>query len=172
MSILPILIFPDPTLRKISQEVTDFDPELRVLATDMLETMLNAPGAGLAAPQVGVLKRMIVIDNRDDGEEEYGSKVLVLVNPEITLMEGTQDDKEGCLSVEDLNATVERAMRVELTYQDLLGNEHTMEAIGHKAVIIQHETDHLNGILFLDHLTPLRREIYLKSLKKKKKGSR
>jgi peptide deformylase len=171
MSLLDILKYPDPRLKEVSNTVTVFDDELSLLATDMLDTMLSAPGAGLAAPQVGELKRMIVIDNRDDPEEEYGSKVLVLVNPEITRMEGYQDEKEGCLSVMELTANVERAMLVEVKYQDLNGKKHTMEAIGHKAVILQHETDHLDGILFIDHLSPLKRELYIKSLGRKKKES-
>jgi peptide deformylase len=168
MAVLKILKYPDPALRKISEPVTVFDEKLGLLASDMLETMLNAPGAGLAAPQVGVLKRLIVIDNRDDREEEYGSKVLALVNPVITRAEGCQDDKEGCLSVLDLTANVKRYDFLEVSYQDLSGNKLTLEATGHKSVILQHETDHLDGVLFLDHLSPLRREIYLKSLKKKK----
>ncbi|MDR2339270.1 MAG: peptide deformylase [Deltaproteobacteria bacterium] len=170
MSIMPILKYPDPLLRKISEPVTEFDEGLAMLAADMKETMLAAPGAGLAAPQVGVLKRLILIDDRDDPEEDYGSKVLALVNPEITHYEGAQCDKEGCLSVVDLSADVNRHDLVVVAYHDLEGNPRTIKARGHKSVILQHETDHLDGVLFLDHLTPLRREIYVKSLRKKRHG--
>ncbi|MDR2199692.1 MAG: peptide deformylase [Deltaproteobacteria bacterium] len=170
MSVLKILKYPDPLLRETSRPVTVFDARLRRLASDMTDTMLDAPGAGLAAPQVGELQRLIVIDDRDDSEEEeYGSKNLALVNPVIVRGEGSREEKEGCLSVEDLKALVERFDLVEVEYQDLAGEPRRLTAGGHKAVIVQHEIDHLNGILFLDHLSPLTRELYLKSLKKKKR---
>jgi peptide deformylase len=171
MSILKIRLYPDPVLRTISKPVTDFTPELSALAADMAETMLSAPGAGLAAPQVGHPIRLIVIDARESREEEYGSKIQVLVNPEIVAASGSQEDTEGCLSVEDLSAVVERAEKVEVAYQDLEGASRSMEASGRLAVVLQHETDHLNGVLFIDYLSPLRREMYLKSLRKKQRGA-
>jgi peptide deformylase len=172
MPTLNILKYPDPRLRAVCEPVTAFDDGLSLLAADMIETMLAAPGAGLAAPQVGIPRRLIVIDNRDDREaEEYGSNNLVLANPVIVASEGRQSEKEGCLSVEGLSAGVNRFDLVLVDYQDLQGRPQRLEATGHKSVVLQHETDHLDGVLFLDHLSPLRREIYLKSLKKRQHGA-
>ena len=172
MTNLPILKFPDPRLRRISEPVTVFDKELADLAEDMRETMILAPGVGLAAPQVDRLIRMIVCDWADEGEE-FGQHVITLVNPRITRREGKQCFDEGCLSVKELTASVNRAEMVEVEAQTTSGEAVTISAEGRKAVILQHEIDHLDGILFIDHLSRLKREILLKPMtkaaKKKKK---
>lgn len=148
--------------------MTEFGPDLKEFAKDMLDTLIAAPGAGLAAPQVARNIRLIVIDDSEIDEPHY-VRTLTLVNPEITAAEGKQVYKEGCLSVTDLEANVNRSERVEVSFLDLDGNPRTLSAEGRKAVILQHEIDHLDGILFIDHLSPLKREMYVKSLRKKKK---
>ncbi|NCP04470.1 MAG: peptide deformylase [Deltaproteobacteria bacterium] len=159
MAVLPILHYPDPQLKKLSQVVEHFDDELRQLANDMVETMYDAPGVGLAAPQVGELKRLIVIDCA--GKEEPPD-LLIAVNPEIQAQAGESCEEEGCLSVPGYYAAVKRFNRVVLKYQDLDGQARQREAEGLLAVAIQHEIDHLQGILFVDHLSPLKRSIFRK----------
>ncbi|MDR1166890.1 MAG: peptide deformylase [Deltaproteobacteria bacterium] len=163
MAILPILTFPNPILRQTAKKISLFDEKLRALAEDMRETMLAAPGAGLAAPQVGRSVRLIVIDNSEE-DEEYGSKTLVLANPEFTHSEGGFLFEEGCLSVRDLNGEVRRYRRVEVKAQDLTGAYFTLRAEARRAVILQHEIDHLDGILFLDRLEPAERAEYMRRL--------
>jgi peptide deformylase len=168
MAVRPILHYPDPRLKQVSVAVEHFDTELRQLATDMVETMYDAPGVGLAAPQVGELKRLIVIDCA--GKEEPPD-LLIAVNPQIFAKEGESCEEEGCLSVPGYYAAVKRFNRVVLNYQDLDGQARQREAEGLLAVAIQHEIDHLQGILFVDHLSPLKRSIfrkkYLKQLQQK-----
>jgi peptide deformylase len=159
LAILPILKYPDPRLRMISDPITTFDGALAEFAKDMLATMLAAPGAGLAAPQVDRRLRMVLIDWTSEGEE-YGQNVLTLVNPEIVAREGTQLFDEGCLSVHDLTAEVERADTIGVKARTLDGAPLSLTASGRRAVIIQHELDHLDGVLFLDHLGRLQREAY------------
>jgi len=168
MAILPILKYPDPRLREKSAPVEVFDDELKTLAADMAETMLDAPGAGLAAPQVGRLIRLIVIAGADN-DEEYDERVLVLVNPRITWAGGEQTFDEGCLSVWELHENVIRAAEVEVSAQDLDGNPIEIKADGRRAVILQHEIDHLDGILFIDRISQLKRDIYKRKLKKLQK---
>jgi peptide deformylase len=168
MSILPILKYPDPRLNKESSPVEDFGEELKALAADMAETMAAAPGAGLAAPQVGRLLRMIVVDRSDPEEEERSPSPLVLVNPVIVRADGTQIFKEGCLSVDDLTCEVTRYMEVEVEARDIEGNPFAIEAEGRLAVVLQHEIDHLDGVLFLEHISPLKRSMYVKSLRKRR----
>lgn len=165
MTILPILKYPDPLLKEKSQPVEVFDQELAELAADMAETMLDAPGAGLAAPQIGCLKRLIVIAGAEN-DESFDERVMVLVNPRITWSGGELVYEEGCLSVVELNEKVIRAAEVELEAQDLEGRPIHLKADGRRAVILQHEIDHLDGILFLDHLSQLKRDIYKRRLKK------
>ena len=148
--------------------MTDFDESLALLAADMRETMLAAPGAGLAAPQIDRRVRLIVAEFSDEGEE-YGTNVLTLANPEIIEREGAQIYEEGCLSVEDLTAEVNRAEKILVKAQSVSGEPFLVEAEGRKAVILQHEIDHLDGVLFIDHLSRLKREVYHKRLKKGKR---
>jgi peptide deformylase len=151
MALLPILRFPDPRLKKIAAPVTRFDDSLRRLAADMAETMYEAPGIGLAATQVDVHKRMVVIDVSEDRND-----LRVFVNPAILACAGLQVGEEGCLSVPGIYDKVERAERVRVRFQDLEGGEHTLEADGLLAVCIQHEIDHLDGKVFVDHLSQLK----------------
>jgi peptide deformylase len=163
MAIKKILTFPDPVLRQKTERVTSFDDSLRQLARDLAETMYDAPGAGLAANQIGVCQRVVVIDISESKEEK---KPLVLVNPEIIEQEGCQLDEEGCLSVIDLTARVERYKKILVRAQGLDGKTWEFPAEDFFARVVQHELDHLNGILFIDHLSPLKRTLYKKRLKK------
>ena len=172
MAILPIVEVPDPRLRQISQPVERVDDDLRKLIDDMFETMYAAPGIGLAAIQVGVPKRVLVIDLQEP-EEEGGEPVrrpLVFINPEI--LENSDREvpyQEGCLSVPDQYADVERPDRIRARWLDYDGVEHEEEITGLLAVCLQHEMDHLNGILFIDHLSRLKREMLLKKLAKQRR---
>lgn len=163
MAIKKILTYPDPVLRQEVETVTNFDASLKQLADDLVETMYDAPGAGLAANQIGVCLRVVVIDVSPSKEEK---KPLVLVNPEIIAQEGCQVGEEGCLSVIDLTANVERYKKIQVRAQDLDGKAWEFPAEEFFARVIQHELDHLNGILFIDHLSSLKRMLYKKRLKK------
>lgn len=169
MAILPILEVPDPRLRQISQPVEGVDDELRKLIDDMFETMYAAPGIGLAAIQVGVPKRVLVIDLQEPAEEggEPVRDPRVFVNPEIvTASDREVPYNEGCLSVPEMYAEVDRPDRIRARWLDRDGVAHDEEIDGLLAVCLQHEMDHLNGILFIDHLSRLRREMLLKKLTK------
>ena len=168
MTIRPILKYPDERLRGKAEPVTAFDEDLRALARDLSETMLAAPGAGLAAPQVGVLKRLIVMAGAEN-HEDFDDRTLVLVNPRLIKAEGEQAFDEGCLSVLDLQEKVIRSSEVTVSFQDLEGQVREISAEGRRAVILQHEMDHLDGVLFLDHLSRLKREIYKRRLRKLRK---
>ncbi len=163
MTIKKILTYPNPALRQKVETVTSFDDSLKQLATDLAETMYAAPGAGLAANQVGVCLRLVVFDVSSSEEEK---KHLVLINPEIIEKEGCQVDEEGCLSVIDLTANVKRYSKLLVRAQDLDGKIWEFPAEDFFARVIQHELDHLNGILFIDHLSPLKRTLYKRRLKK------
>ena len=163
MAIKRILTYPNPVLRQKVETVTSFDDSLKQLASDLAETMYDAPGAGLAANQIGVCLRVAVI-NVSESEEE--KSYLVLVNPEIIEKEGCQVDEEGCLSVIDLTANVERYRKLLIRAQDLNGKTLEFPAEDFFARVIQHELDHLKGILFIDHLSSLKRTLYKKRLKK------
>jgi peptide deformylase len=163
MAIKEILTYPNPVLRQKVEPVTRFNDSLRQLAADLAETMYAAPGAGLAANQIGVCLRIVVIDVSSSKEEK---KHLVLVNPEIIKKEGCQVDEEGCLSVLDLTAKVERYSKLLVRAQDIDGKTWEFPAEDFFARVIQHELDHLNGILFIDHLSPLKRSLYKRHLKK------
>jgi peptide deformylase len=172
MALLPIVEVPDPRLRKISSPVETVDDEVRKLVADMFETMYAAPGIGLAAIQVGVPKRILVIDLQEP-EEEGGAPVKdprVFINPEI-LAHSDQDVPytEGCLSVPDQYAEVDRPDRIRARWLDLDGKAHEEEIVGLLATCLQHEMDHLEGILFIDHLSRLKREMILKKLAKQRK---
>jgi peptide deformylase len=163
MALLKIRHYPDPVLKKVAVPVAEFDESLRQLAHDMAETMYAAPGVGLAAPQVGVSKRLAVIDCSARDEEAH---LLILVNPEIIAREGESCEEEGCLSVPEYYAKVDRSAVVKVRFQDLDAQTHVVEAGGLTAIACQHEIDHLDGILFVDHLSPLKRSIFRKKWKK------
>ncbi|HSH70993.1 MAG: peptide deformylase [Deferrisomatales bacterium] len=163
MALLEILQFPHPVLRQRADEVREIDATIHRLARDMAETMHRAPGIGLAAPQVGVSSRLIVVD-LSAGEEP--DQLLVLVNPEIVCKEGKIRMEEGCLSVPDLRETVTRCERVVVRGQDLQGNMVEVEGDELMAVALQHEIDHLDGMLFIDHLSQLKRSRYVARQKK------
>ena len=172
MAIRPIFETPDPVLRQISKPVETFDDDLKTLIADMFETMYHAPGIGLAAVQVGVPIRLLVMDLQEP-EEEDGEPVKeprVFVNPEI-LWTSDHDVPytEGCLSVPDQYAEVMRPDQIRARWQDAEGNPYEEKLDGLLAVCLQHEIDHLNGVLFIDHLSRLKRDMVLKKLAKQRK---
>ena len=172
MAIRPIVEVPDPRLREISKPVDTVDAEVRTLVADMFETMYAAPGIGLAAIQVGVPKRILVIDLQEPAEEggEPVKDPRVFINPEI--VESSDQEvpyTEGCLSVPDQFAEVDRPDRIRARWLDEKGVQHDREITGMLAVCLQHEMDHLNGVLFIDHLSRLKREMILKKLAKQRK---
>ena len=169
MAIRPILTVPDPKLKLVSKTVERVDDALRALMDDMLETMYAAPGIGLAAIQVGVAKRVIVMDLAREGEEPAPRH---FVNPEVVwASEETAPFEEGCLSVPEIYDEVERPARVRLRYLDYHGNVVEEDAEDLYAVCIQHEMDHLDGVLFIDHLSRLKREQAVKKVKKQAKAA-
>jgi peptide deformylase len=159
MALRPILQYPDPVLRRAATAVRNIGADVAQLVADMAETMYAAPGVGLAAPQVGVGQRVIVLDVRDE-EEEPGVRLLKLINPEIAEREGELVWEEGCLSVPDLTAPVRRARRVLVRAWTVEEREVEIEAEELLAVALQHEIDHLDGKLFLDRLSRLKRDLY------------
>lgn len=163
MAVRPIRIYPDPVLRVRCPPVERFDAELRRLAEDMVETMHAAPGVGLAAPQVGVELRVAVVDLSVGKDPEA---LLVLVNPELLEEEDRETEVEGCLSIPDLTDKVERSYRVRVRARDLEGEPFEVEAEDWLARAILHEMDHLDGVLFVDHLRGLRKERAKRALKK------
>ncbi len=174
MAIRPILEVPDPRLKTVSTPVETFDDELRTLVADMFETMYDAPGIGLAAIQVGVPQRVLVIDLQEQ-EDEEGKPIRaprVFINPEILDPSAEQSlYNEGCLSVPDQYAEVERPASIRARWQDLDGKVHEEAMDGLMATCLQHEMDHLEGILFIDHLSRLKRQMVLKKLEKLRKAA-
>ena len=164
MAIRPIVILPDRQLRLVSEPVGPITTDVKALAADMLETMYDAPGIGLAAIQIGIPKRLVVIDLGKNPEER---SPMVLVDPEVTW---TSDEKriheEGCLSIPEYYEEVERPDRIRLRYRDLDGEVVETEADGILATCIQHEIDHLNGVLFIDHISKLKRDRVIKKFTK------
>ncbi|ORE95694.1 peptide deformylase [Acuticoccus yangtzensis] len=164
----PILILPDPVLRRVAEPINAVDARIRTLAEDMLETMYDAPGIGLAAPQIGVLERLIVLDVATD--EEKTPAPMVFVNPEIIARSDEMSVyEEGCLSIPEFTSDVERPARVTVRSLDKDGAEQIVEAEGLLATCLQHEIDHLNGVLFIDHLSRLKRERVVKKFTKQAK---
>lgn len=164
MSIKPLVILPDPILRQVSKPVERIDDQLRAFAGDMLDTMYDAPGIGLAAIQVGEPLRMLVIDlSKEDAEKAP----QIFINPQIV---SSSDERsvyeEGCLSIPDYYAEVERPASVRVTYLDREGKPQEMTAEGLMATCLQHEIDHLNGVLFIDHISKLKRDMVVKRFKK------
>jgi peptide deformylase len=152
-----ILTYPDPELKKKSAPVTVINEKTRELVRDMAETMYDAPGVGLAAPQIGVHQRIVVIDV---SAKDEAPELIVAINPVIIHTEGESYEEEGCLSVPKYAANVRRHERVVVKALNLEGEEITCKAEGLLAVAFQHEIDHLDGILFIDHISPLKREIF------------
>jgi len=165
MSRLTILEYPDPRLRTQAQPVQSVDDEIRRLIDDLLETMYAAPGVGLAATQVNVHKRVLVIDISESRDEP-----LALVNPEITRRDGVEETEEGCLSVPGIFEKVSRAEKISVRYLDRDGKSVELEADGMLAICIQHEMDHLQGKLFVDYLSELKRSRIRSKLEKGRKG--
>jgi peptide deformylase len=164
----PILIHPDPRLKKVCTPLSDLSDQLRSLADDMLETMYDAPGIGLAAPQIGVLDRLIVLDCvKEEGE---APRPLVMFNPEVIASSDEQNVyEEGCLSIPDQYADVERPRDVTVSWMDVNGNAQQETFTGLWATCVQHEIDHLNGKLFIDYLKPLRRQMITRKMQKLKR---
>ena len=164
MSKLNILEFPDPRLTTVASDVDTFDETLKKLVQDMIETMYSAHGIGLAATQVNVHKRLLVLDISENQDQPS-----VYINPQILSSEGEQDHEEGCLSVPGIYASVKRAELITIRAQDSDGNTFEEQAEGLHAVCIQHEMDHLIGRLFVDYLSPLKRNMVRKKLEKQRK---
>jgi peptide deformylase len=170
MAVLPIITLPDPVLRKISDPVERVDDAVVKLMDDMLETMYAAPGVGLAAIQVGVPKRIVVLDTADDGEPP---RPIAMANPEIVALGSkTRLHEEGCLSIPDVRVDIERPDTVTVRYLDRMGKEQEIEADGLLATAIQHELDHLDGQLIIDFLTRLKRDIIIRKFKKQSREAR
>ncbi len=164
MAILPIIEIPDPRLKLVSEPVAEVDAAVRKLMDDMIETMYDAPGIGLAAIQVAVPKRVLVLDVAREGDEP---QPLFVANPEIVWSsEEMNVYQEGCLSIPEYYEDVERPSRVHVRYLDRNGKPQLMEADGLLATCVQHEIDHLNGVLFIDHLSRLKRERVMKKYAK------
>ena len=166
MALLPIKNCFDPVLRKQCQIIKNIDGELVTLSEDMIETTLAAPGVGLAANQIGIPWRLFVVNM---GVETDKDNLITLINPEITAMEGSELGEEGCLSIPDMIAEVNRATQIEVKAIDLNGNDVRFEAKGYLARALQHEMDHLNGVLFWDSLGKVKRDIMKRKFKKKLK---
>lgn len=164
MAVLPILVYPHSTLRTVAEPVEEVDDEVRQLVDDMAETMYAAPGVGLAAPQVGVSKRVFVIDTA--GEDEPAN-LMVFINPKFKLKEGEIVWEEGCLSFPGIHEEVKRADHVIVEALDRDGNTFEVEAEGLKAVALQHESDHLDGVLIVDHVSFFKKRQIERDLKKR-----
>ncbi len=164
--IRPILIHPDPRLKKLCDPVTEISADMRQLATDMLETMYDAPGIGLAAPQVGVMRRLLVMDCIKEGTPEP----MVLINPVVIWASEDQTVyEEGCLSIPDQYADVKRPAEVQVRWTDLDGAGQERQFAGIWATCVQHEIDHLDGKLFIDYLGPLKRQMITRKMEKLKR---
>ncbi|MDD7474213.1 MAG: peptide deformylase, partial [Bdellovibrionota bacterium] len=154
--VLKLFTYPDPLLKEISKEVTDFSKELKSLTDDMFKTMYENSGIGLAAPQVGILKRIVVIDLQEDDKKVP----LIFINPQIIEACGSTTFEEGCLSVPGYHEVVKRKKDITVKFQDLEGKEQVINATGLLAICLQHEIDHLNGILFVDQISQLKKGFF------------
>src|SRR3990172_7765821 len=166
MAIREIRIYPDPVLRNKTSRVERIDAALDRLIEDMVETMHAAPGVGLAANQVGVPISLAVIDLSLREDKDQRRPLLVIINPEIITLEGSVIEEEGCLSIPDYAEKVKRAARVKVRAQDRTGKVFELEAEGLMAKALQHEVDHLNGLLFVDRLSPLKKSLFRRRFKK------
>ncbi|MBI5409394.1 MAG: peptide deformylase [Nitrospirae bacterium] len=165
MAVRKIIKYPEKILREKTAQVGEFDPELQKLIDDMIETMYAAPGVGLAANQVGVSKQLAVIDI---SVREENAPLIILVNPVITLQEGEDEAEEGCLSIPDYTTVLKRALKVKVKALDRHGKPLELEAQGLLARALQHEIDHLNGILFVDRMSRIKREFFKKRYAREK----
>lgn len=168
--ILPILSYPDSKLKQRSSEVEVFDEKLHTLLDDMYETMLSREGVGLAGIQVNVPQRILIINIPREDKIQYKEDLLEIINPKITKKEGEIFFTEGCLSVPSFYEDVLRYDEVGLSYQDRFGNPQTLKAQGYLAVAIQHEMDHLDGILFIDRLSMMKRKKFEKEFKREQRN--
>lgn len=166
MSLLKIVLYPEPVLHAVGKPVTEFNAALKQLVEDMFETMYEAGGVGLAAPQVGVSQRVFVMDCTP---REEGAQKAAVINPQIIIVEGAQTGEEGCLSFPGIFQKVQRNARVVVRGQDVDGNEIEIDGTDLTARCILHETDHCDGIVFLDRMTPLKREFAKRKIKKMQK---
>ena len=168
MALIPIITIPDPVLRKVAAPITEITDGVRQLLTDMAETMYDAPGIGLAAPQISISQRLIVMDCGKDETPE----LFKMINPEII---SRSDElavlEEGCLSIPDQTAEVERPASVEVKYTDIAGGEQRLTCEGLLAACVQHEVDHLNGMLFIDHISRLKRDMIVRRFMKEMRQS-
>ena len=164
----PVLQYPDPTLAKISEPVAEINDDIRALAQDLLDTLTTVGGVGIAAPQIGVLKRVVIIDvSQEKNDPDLPQDFRVFVNPVVTVLDPKgHEENEGCLSVPDLRAKVKRPRRVALDALDLDGKPVHIEGEGYYGACMQHETDHLDGKLFIDYLSYLKRSLYDKKIRK------
>jgi peptide deformylase len=164
----PVLQYPDPLLSRVCEPVSEINDEIRALAQDMLDTLTTVGGVGIAAPQIGVLKRVVIIDvSPEKNDPEAPQDFRVFINPVVTVLDSKgHEENEGCLSVPELRAKVKRPRRVALDALDLDGNPVRIEGEGYYGACMQHETDHLNGKLFIDHISYLKRSLYDKKMRK------
>ena len=169
MTVRPIVALGNPVLRNRARKVSRFDAAIRALVQDMVETMRDAPGVGLAAPQIGVALRVAVVDL---SLGKPGGELFTLVNPEFAERDGMQLEEEGCLSVPGFNATVARPARVVVRALDRHGVPHTVEGTGLLARALQHELDHLDGVLFLDRLRGIKRDLIVRRIRKMQRTGR
>ena len=167
----PVLQYPDPLLAKVSEPVAEINDEIRALAQNMLDTLTTVGGVGIAAPQIGVLKRVVIIDvSQEKNDPDLPQEFKVFVNPVITVLDPKgHEENEGCLSVPELRAKVKRPRRVALDALDLDGKPVHIEGEGYYGACMQHETDHLDGKLFIDHISYLKRSLYDKKMRKGRK---
>ena len=164
MSVLEIKLIPDPILRKIAEPVKVITNDVISILNDMAETMYNAPGIGLAANQVGILKRLVVMDCSTDEEDP---NLIKMINPEIIFSSSKVSElEEGCLSIPEHKSIVKRPANIKVKFLNIQGSEETLEAENLLSACIQHEIDHLNGVLFVDHISRLKRDIILRKVKK------
>ena len=164
----PVLQYPDPLLAKVSEPVAEINDEIRALAQDMLDTLTTVGGVGIAAPQIGVLKRVVIIDvSQEKNDPDLPQDFRVFINPVVTVLDPKgHEENEGCLSVPELRAKVKRPRRVALDALDLDGKPVHIEGEGYYGACMQHETDHLDGKLFIDYLSYLKRSLYDKKMRK------
>ena len=168
MTLLPIILYPDPRLKTVAKPVEEVTPKLRELADAMLKTMYNAPGIGLAAPQVGVMQRLLVMDCVK--EKDGPGRPMILFNPRVTWVSDQRNTyEEGCLSIPDQYADVERPAEVRVAWMDETGADQEEHFTGLWATCVQHEIDHLDGKLFVDYLSPLKRQLITRRMQKIKR---
>ncbi len=167
----PVLQYPDPTLARVSEPVAEINDEIRSLAQDLLDTLTTVGGVGIAAPQIGVLKRVVIIDvSQEKNDPDLPQDFRVFINPVVTVLDPRgHEENEGCLSVPELRAKVKRPRRVALDALDLDGKPVHIEGEGYYGACMQHETDHLDGKLFIDYLSYLKRSLYDKKIRKGRK---